>query len=114
MGYKKEREKRRDEIVGEYLKGGLSYRELEEKYVVASSTIHRWVQAYERAAGPEELSRGKERRALVVKESELSGEVRELRRELEEARLYNKLLNTMIDIAEDQMGINIRKKRGAK
>ena len=51
---------------------------------------------------------------MVAKQSELSTEVRELQRELEEARLYNKLLNTMIDIAEEQMGIDIRKKRGAK
>ena len=114
MGYKKERERKRDEIVKEYLKGGMTYRELEEKYAVSSSTIHRWVQEFEKASGPEELQRGKVRRALVAKEGELSSEVRELRRELEEARLYNKLLNTMIDIAEDQMGIDIRKKRGAK
>jgi hypothetical protein len=44
----------------------------------------------------------------------MSSDVKRLRKELEEARLYNKLLNAMIDIAEDQMGIDIRKKRGAK
>ena len=37
-----------------------------------------------------------------------------LRKELEDARLKNELLNAMIDIAEGQMGIDIRKKRGAR
>jgi transposase len=50
----------------------------------------------------------------VVRDAELSAEVRQLRKELEEARLYNKLLNAMIDIAEEQFEIPIRKKPGAK
>jgi hypothetical protein len=41
-------------------------------------------------------------------------EVKELQRQLDEARLHNKLLTAMIDIAEDELGIPIRKKRGAK
>ena len=113
MGYKKEREKKRDRVVKEYLKGDLTYREMEERYSVASSTIHRWVKESEKAKEPA-VWNGEVRRALVVKESELSSDVRQLRRELEEARLYNKLLNMMIDIAEDQFEIPIRKKRGAK
>ena len=114
MGQENERDRKREEVVREYFRGGLTYRELERKYSVPTSTIHRWVKEFEKASGPEGLRKGKVRRALVVKESELSTEVRQLRRELEEARLYNKLLNTMIDIAEDEMGIDIRKKRGAK
>ena len=83
---------------------------------MASSTIHRWVKESEKASGrpAEGLGKGEVRRALVVKESELSSDVRQLQRELEEARPYNKLLNMMIDIAEDQFEIPIRKKRGAK
>ena len=115
MGYKKERERKRDRVVKEYLKGDLTYREMEERYSVASSTIHRWVKESEKAKGPAEgWGNGEVRRALEVKESELSSDVRQLRRELEEARLCNKLLNAMIDIAEDQFEIPIRKKRGAK
>lgn len=113
MGRQNEREKKRDRVVKEYLKGDLTYREMEERYRVASSTIHRWVKESEKAKGPA-VGKGEVRRALEVKESELSSDVRQLRRELEEARLYNKLLNAMIDIAEDQFEIPIRKKRGAK
>ena len=52
----------------EYLKGDLTYREMEERYSVASSTIHRWVKESEKASGPAEgLGKGEVRRALVVK-----------------------------------------------
>jgi hypothetical protein len=66
-----------------------------------------------------EYEAGKKRKdtgwqALATKEVEPGAEVRRLRKELEEARLYNKLLNAMIDIAEEQFEIPIRKKRGAR
>jgi UDP-glucose 6-dehydrogenase len=54
----------------------------------------------------EELS-AKERRTLPE-------DVKRLQKELEEARLYNRLLNAMIDIAEEQFRVPIRKKPGAK
>ncbi|SRR5258706_16348101 len=107
-------EDKKAEVVAEYLAGGETLRGLERKWGVNFRTIHRWVKECEGAKGPEEKAKGKARRALVVKDAELSADVRRLRKELEEARLYNKLLNAMIDIAEDQMGIDIRKKRGAK
>ena len=113
-------EKSKDEVVLEYMKGGVTLRGLERKTGVNFRTIHRWVKECEglkgpEARGPEEgAAKGKVRRALVVKDAEMSTDVRRLRKELDEARLYNKLLNAMIDIAEDQMGIDIRKKRGAK
>lgn len=51
---------------------------------------------------------------MVEKDARLTTDVRRLRRELEEARLHNKLLNAMIDIAEEQFEVPIRKKSGAK
>lgn len=48
------------------------------------------------------------------KRSGVSAEVRQLRKELEEERQYSKLLNAMIDIAEDRFEIPVRKKSGAK
>lgn len=107
-------ENRKEEIVAEYLKGGVTLRGLERKWGVNFRSIHRWVKECEGAKGPEEEAKGKARRALVVKETELPSEVKRLQKELEEARLYNKLLNAMIDIAEEQFEIPIRKKRGAK
>lgn len=111
MGHK--RKKR--EVVDEYLRGGVSLRELEAKFGVPRQTIHRWAKGAEADLGTEEQKSLEERRKLAVKQSEhLPDDVRRLQKELEEARLYNELLNTMIDIAEDQLGVDIRKKRGAK
>jgi len=108
-------EEKKLEVVAEYLKGGVTLRGLERKHGISSSTIHRWVKEYEAPKRPDREGKGKKVwRALVVKDTELSADVRRLRKELEEARLYNKLLNAMIDIAEEQFEIPIRKKRGAK
>ena len=108
-------ERKKREVVEEYLRGGVTLRELEAKSGVPRQTIHRWVKRAEAGLGLDEQETAKERRKLVAKQSEeLPGDVQRLQKELEEARLYNELLNAMIDIAEERMGISIRKKRGAK
>ena len=43
-----------------------------------------------------------------------SAEIKALRKELEFANMKIKALDTMIDIAEDQLKVDIRKKSGAK
>lgn len=106
---------KKKEIVEKYLRGGVTLRELERSSGVNFRTIHRWVKEAEAVYEPEERERAKGLRSLAVKQQkELPAEVRELQRELEEARLKNELLSVMIEIAEDQFGIEIRKKRGAK
>ena len=109
-----QKDKRR-EVVEEYEKGGVTLRELGRRYGVGKSLVHRWVKEAEAAGGIEELERRMLAGDLTAKQSrELPSDVKRLQKELAEARLYNELLNTMIDIAEDRLGIDIRKKRGAK
>ena len=93
----------------EYLKGGVSLRELGAKHGIGSATIHRWVKAYESGGGGVAARR---MRAAVT--GTMPTDVGRLQRELYEARLHAKLLETMIDIAENELGIPIRKKSGAK
>jgi transposase len=100
-----DKEADREQIVAEYVRGGVSYRELGRKYGLNHRQIHRWVKAYRRGVPAD-----KERRYT----GEQVAEIRRLRKELEDARLKNELLTAMIDIAEEQMGVDIRKKRGAK
>lgn len=108
-------EEARGEVVRRYGKGGVTLRELESEYSVSSSTIHRWIKQAEAVGGIEELELLEVRGELTARQRALlPADVRELRKELKEARLYNELLNAMIDIAEDQMGVDIRKKPGAK
>ena len=120
MEHMKGRKKVREKAVAEYLGGDVSYRELEGRYGIASGTLHRWVKEHLGGKGPE----GREAdgieaiervvSGLAVGRGEMPQDVKKLQRELKEARLYNELLNAMIDIAEEQMGIPIRKKSGAK
>jgi transposase len=92
------------EVVREYRRGGVSLRFLSAKYGISLATLHGWVKAQ-----AEEAEVDKPARANAV-----SAEVRKLQRELEVARLEVKIYKTMIDIAERDLGIQIRKKRGAK
>lgn len=100
-------EKTKEEVVKEYLKGGISLRELSAKHGVTSSTLHRWVKSYESGARARKRERAEAMMAMPT-------DVRKLQRELHEARLEAKLYETMIRIAEEEMGIPIRKKSGAK
>ena len=98
-------QKAKREVVAEYLEGGVSLRELSVKYGINFRTIHRWVKAQQ------------EGRDATERADEIAGmsrDVRRLQRELYEERLKTKLLETMIDIAEKDMGIKKKKKRGAK
>jgi len=110
MGQRQKKEK----VVEEYLLGGVSLRELEGKYKINFRTIHRWVKQAEAGLEAGEVERLKAKRSLVVKQRDLPTDVKQLQKELEEARLKNELLTVMIELAEDQFGIEIRKKRGAK
>jgi transposase-like protein len=102
-------EKKKKEAVEEYLKGGVSVRELSEKHGISRRTIHRWLKVYE--SGGEAIAR---RRMGDEVTGTMPEDVKRLQRELYEARLHTKLLETMIDIAENELGIPIRKKSGAK
>src|ERR1043165_10010251 len=100
------RDKIRQEIVREYLRGDVSCRELAARYGIGSSTVNRWV----RAAGGQisEEEAGKELSEAdgsdaVPEETSLVTQVKQLRAELRRAELHNKLLNAMIDIAEEQL-----------
>ena len=99
-------------MVEEYLKGGISLRELSAKHGIGSATIHRWVKSYEGGGDADGAIMRRRMRAAVM--GEMPEDVKRLQRELYEARLHAKLLETMIDIAENEMGVPIRKKSGAK
>jgi transposase-like protein len=111
---KREKEKKREEIVREYMAGDVSYREMEARHGISSSTLQRWVRS---AGGMQpEMESGKTSVSGQNPEGEDAAgvvEMKRLREELRRVELHNKLLNAMIDIAEEQMGVKIRKKPGA-
>lgn len=100
----------KEAIIAEYLTGGISYRELGNKYGIGYKMINLWVMKYQ---GKERtpISRAKK---VEVDEIPLSMDIKTLQIELRKAQLHNKLLNAIIDIAEEQLKIEIRKKSGTK
>ena len=102
----------KEAIIAEYLAGGTSFRKLSAKYGIKHQTIHQWVQTFQ----------GRRKKKIEVnhlngrpKKTEPSvSDVKKLQQELIKVQLHNNLLNAMIDIAEEQLGVPIRKKSGAK
>lgn len=100
----------KEAVIADYMTGNLSYRKLGIKYGIDFRLIHSWVMKYQ---GKKRKSSPKPKEAKVA-EAPLSNEVKQLQQELRKAQLHNKLLNAIIDIAEDQLKIDIRKKSGTK
>lgn len=106
----------KEEIINEYLVGGISYRTLEKKYGFSRATINRWVLQHQRFT----LMRKSGEKSISLPEMDkkprevLPAEIIELQKQLEQERLQNKLLTAMIDIAEQELKIPIRKKYGTR
>ena|ERR1700748_1828649 len=81
---------------------GSSFRNLGKKYGLSPSSIYRMVKKEEASVPP------------VGKEEELPDDVKQLKALLRQERLKNELLNNIIDIADKELGTNIRKKSGTR
>jgi hypothetical protein len=78
----------------------LSYRSLARRYEVPLATIYRMINSKPEEALPEDDS--------------LPDDVKSLKEALRKERLKNELLNTVIDIASKELGVDIRKKSGTR
>jgi transposase-like protein len=109
-------------IINEYLLGCFTYRELEKKHGVSRQTINEWVLDYQGIPRSKTIRRQKATLQLMKGKKQQEGgtlpplpaEVLELQKQLEQERLHNKLLTAMIDIAEEELNIPIRKKYGTR
>lgn len=100
---------KKEAIIAEYLLEKSTYRALGEKHGIDFRIIHSWVVKF----------RGKPEASMKIKTKplalpEVPTEVIQLREELRKEKLRTELLNAMIDIAEKDLKINIRKKSGTK
>lgn len=93
----------------------LTYKEITEIYGVNRTTLHYWMQVY---ASDIELMIAMSKGTVAVieekKEVAETSDIEQLRKELEEARLKIVALETMIDVAEKELNLDIRKKSGIK
>lgn len=104
-------------IINEYLLGKASYRYLSKKYGVGRSAINRWVMDFQGRERSKSRQLKKVNSPLMKQEhakENLPKDVTALQKELAQERLYNKLLSAMIEVAEQELNIPIRKKYGTK
>jgi transposase-like protein len=107
------------QVVQEYLNTGLSQRDLMKKYKFGgSNNITKWMRKFDLQAPSEQE---KELQRTMAKqeekssyEQELESKVKKLEEQLEYEKFRTLALNTLIDVAERDLKISIRKKAGAK
>lgn len=109
------RKSEKEVIVAEYLSGRYTYRELSVKHDYSLGAVHKWVKQYTDRMGKTAV-----KKKIVSPPSQpedakpMPTDVKTLQAELHKARLLNKLLNEVIVIAEEELGVPIRKKPGTK
>jgi transposase-like protein len=90
-------------IISEYLTSEESFESLSAKYGIPARTIQSWVRIWRKA--------NKDDKADQVSMSEKE---KELQAQLEQLRLKNELLEEMLKLSEELVGINLRKKFGTR
>jgi len=100
-------------VIREVLDGVICKEEARRKYgIYGKSTVLKWIRKFE--ASKSNFMQDAERTPLEKYLQELEAENKRLQEELNLEQLRNRALNVMIDLAEAQLKIQIRKKSGAK
>ncbi|XWW44949.1 hypothetical protein JYG30_19755 [Fibrella sp. USSR17] len=110
----------RDQIVLEYLQGGVTYRQLQTKYGIARTTIHHWVQ-HHKGIVRDWAAEGQKRKSAKTKPAspprqgvtpppQPVGQANPLADELQQARLKIALLEEVIRIAQEEHKLTLPKK----
>ncbi|RYD76041.1 MAG: hypothetical protein EOP53_15445 [Sphingobacteriales bacterium] len=117
----------KEQIIQEYLKTGCGFRKLEKKYGVSRTTICKWVlihqgihnlpptekqQSYSTSSmnSSPKKSAGKNQQS----KDELLQKIATLEKQLAHQELRAEVLDTLINVAEKQLNISIRKKSGTQ
>jgi len=102
-------------IAKEYLSGKASYGILAEEHGLRDkSVVKEFVKWYRRQLEAEKQENEEELEENEITNEGESARIKELEKRLRELELKAEMLETIIDIAEENFGIAIRKKPGAK
>ena len=117
----------KQQAITEYLTQGAGYRLLAKKYGVSRTTINKWVMIHQgiHNLAPTEKQKKYYLSAInnkpdntaadgVEKKQELTQKIALLKKQLAWENLRSEALDTMINIAEKQLDISIRKKSGSQ
>ena len=107
------------QIVQKYLSTSLTQKELKEKYnFKGNNNINNWMCKFGLSKLSEEQIKLNQAMAKEIQktslEQELEFKIKKLEEELRLEQFRTKALSTMIDIAERELKIDIRKKAGAR
>lgn len=110
-GNKSYSESLKREVVREVKLGLISKEEAKRKYGIrGQSCVINWIRKFE----GRELNKSSIMQHEKSSKKDLIKRLKELERELEDEKIRSEGLSKMIDIAEDQLKITIRKKSGTK
>ena len=101
-------------VVQEYLEGSISQRALMLKYNFrGKQCINNWIRKFgvEKPTFQDSMSKHTKTR---TNDTSIELKIKRLEEELKREQFKTKALNTMIDIAERELKVDIRKKSGAK
>jgi len=106
-------------VVQDYLSSGISKEELKRKYnFTGCNNIYRWMRKFGLSEPSEDQIKlhrfMANEQQKSTSEQELELRVKRLEEDLKLEQFRTKALNTMIDIAERELKVDIRKKSGAK
>ena len=117
----------KDQIIQEYLNTGCGYRKLQAKYGIGRTTICKWVQVYQGVhnlqptnlqqkhyMNPMAQKAKKEQAGTSENEAALLQKIAALEKQLAHQELRAEVLDTLINVAEKQLNISIRKKPGTQ
>lgn len=106
-------------MIQEYLTTDVSLSGMARKYHIGHSSIPRWMANFgipmpERVLPLTTMVQQNEKQTKAITIESLESQLKSLQAELEREKLKNLALSTMIDVAEEELHIEIRKKAGAK
>ncbi len=117
----------KEQIIQEYLMQGGGFRKLAEKYGISRTTICKWVMIHqgihnlpptEKQKSYSVYSMSNKHKNPNLEEQQsaeaLQQKIAALEKQLEWEKLRSEALSTMIDVAEKDLNISIRKKPGAQ
>lgn len=113
------------QAVHEYLTKGFTYRQLACKYGVSRSTINTWVLVHQgihnlprskrqNSYDLQQMKQGKKAKQKQVQLSDAEQKIALLEKQLAWEKMRADTLDTMINIAEKELNIDIRKKPGTQ
>jgi transposase-like protein len=117
----------KDQIIQEYLNTGCGYRQLQAKYGIGRTTICKWVQVHQgihnlpptnlqqkHYISPMDRKAKNNKTGSSENEAALLQKIAALEKQLAHQELKVEVLDTLINVAEKQLNISIRKKPGTQ